>query len=483
MGDIILKKPTKKIMQSGKTRKGPIMFLHPNSHEAYWNSYRLLENQLLRLSHSISFDDNQINVYSSELADIINSACIKIESLAKDIYEEHIWPFQMDSDIVPISFTDGKPKKSADKFVPEKWVRDKWKFDYHCLVEIDRKFSLSKKRIELKTERFHFSKYGSTILPFGNISIDHCNGGYWEHSSRSPRRIDMHKLQAVDWCKSYQAIKHNYIQSIPEHGTIKNAIMVLSAFYLLAVYNSCLPARHFDVEDRNGRKQLDFGSELFSCGMCNYTIPPCIINGERTKRETEQIKSAIYYAHRELFAEQDLLNDVEGYPFLITLNKDVCTEVNSLVTQYCSPRGLDKFDIAPYRNKKDVKVSAMDAGDILYLNLKKYIMAPYNRSRICVTFNTGTEHVYDSLFIDHFGYEKSKHKKKTAETVAALQIGDIVDAKFIFDDSVEDAEVVKITEHSIDLSVEIDGTSFVSSQPKDNLIYIRIKKQNTKTGK
>ena len=42
----------------------------------------------IRLSHSICFDDNQINVYSPELADIINSACNKIESLAKDIYEQ-----------------------------------------------------------------------------------------------------------------------------------------------------------------------------------------------------------------------------------------------------------------------------------------------------------------------------------------------------------------------------------------------------------
>lgn len=442
------------------------MFLRKNTHEAYWNSFRLLENQLLRLSHSISFDDDQINVYSSELADIINSACIKIESLAKDIYEEHIWPFQFDHDIVP-------PSSTAKKFQPEKWVRDKWKFDYHCLIEIDHKFSLSNKRIELKTERFHFSKYGSTILPFGNITANHCNGGYWEHTDRSAWRMDMHKLQAVDWCKSYQAIKHNYIQSIPEHGTIKNAIMVLSAFYLLAVYYSCLPSRQFKVEDKNGRIQLDFGSKLFSCGMCNYTVPPCIINSKREKQEAAQTKSAIYYAHRELFDEQELLNDLEGFPFLITLNKDVCTEVNSLVAQYCSPRGLDKFDIAPYQAKKDVKVSAMDAGDILYLNLKKYIMAPYSRSHICITFNTGTEQVYDSLFVDHFEYEKSKYKKKTAATLAALQIGDIVNAKFIVDDNLEKAEIVKITEHAIDLSVKIDGTSHITSQPKSNLIYIQ----------
>ena len=69
----------------------------------YWSSYKLLESQLLRLSHSICFDDKQIHVYSSELADIINSACVKIESLAKDIYEEHIWPFQKDDGVVPKS--------------------------------------------------------------------------------------------------------------------------------------------------------------------------------------------------------------------------------------------------------------------------------------------------------------------------------------------------------------------------------------------
>ena len=219
-----------------------------NSHEAYWNSYRLLESQLLRLSHSICFDDNQIHVYSSELADIINSACIKIESLAKDIYEEHIWPFQEDNDRIPECFAKGKYKRSADKFDSEKWTRDK--YDYHCLVEIDREFSLGKKQIELRLGRFNFRKYGSTIFPFGNISLSDCRGGLWEYSERDIWHKDAHRLKSVDWCKSYQAIKHNYIQSIPEHGTIENAIMVLAAFYLLAVYDACLPYRQFEMEDK-----------------------------------------------------------------------------------------------------------------------------------------------------------------------------------------------------------------------------------------
>ena len=439
------------------------MFLRKNNHEAYWNSYRLLESQLLRLSHSICFDDDQVNVYSSELADIINSACIKIESLAKDIYEEHIWPFQLDSDIVPLSCD---PKK----FKPDKWTRDKWKFDYNCLTEIDSRFALSKKRVELKMERFHFLKYGSTLLPFGTISKKDQRGGYWEYSDIEPWKMDAHKLQIVSWLESYQDIKHNYIQSIPTHGTVKNAIMVLSAFYLLAVYHSCLPSRQFEVEEKGGRILLDFGSELFSCGMCNYTVPPCIINSKRIMRETAQPKPDTLQA---LFAEQELLNDTEGFPFLITLNKDTYTEVNSLVSQYCLPRGLEKFDIAPHQAKKDVKVSEMDAGDILYLNLKKYIMAPYRQSNICITFNTGTEHIYEILFIDHFEYEKSKYIKKTAALLEELKIGDIVDAKFVLGDEVSKAEVVKITEHAIDLSVQINGVEHVTSEPKENLIYIR----------
>ena len=442
------------------------MFLLNHMNEAYWNSYRLLEHQLLRLSHSICFDDNQVNVYSSELSDIVNSACIKIESLAKDIYEDHIWPFQMDAGIIP-------PSYSGKKFKPEKWARDNWKFDYDCLIEIDQTFALSKKRIELKTERFLFHKYSSTLLPFGALSKEKQRGGYWEYSERNPWKMDTHKLQLVSWLESYQAIKHNYIQSIPEHGTVKNAIMSLAAFYLLAVFHSCLPSRQFEVEDKNGRIQLDFGSELFSCGMCNYTIPPCIINGRRIKRESEQTKSDMYHAHRELYEEQKLLNDIEGFPFLITLSKDVCTEVNSLVSQYCLPRGLEKFDIAPHQAKKDVKVSEMDAGDILYLNLKKYILAPYQQRNICLSFNTGTERVYDSLYLEHLEYEKSKYHNQTVATLVALQIDDIVDARFVFDKAVTNAKVVKITEHCIDLSVQIDGVEHITSDPKDNIIYIR----------
>ena len=116
--------------------------------EAYWNSYRLLEQQLIKLSHSICFDDDQIDVYSSEIADIINSACIKIESLAKDIYEEHIYPFQVDTNTIPQSIANNK--KTLKKWNEGKWERKDWKYDFHCLIEVDKKYAISKKRVKLK---------------------------------------------------------------------------------------------------------------------------------------------------------------------------------------------------------------------------------------------------------------------------------------------------------------------------------------------
>lgn len=446
-----------------------------NSREAYWNSYRLLESQLLRLSHSIRFDDNQIHVYSSELADIINSACIKIESLAKDIYEEHIWPFQEDNGKIPECFTEGKHKRSADKFDSEKWIRDKWKYDYHCLVEIDRAFSLSKKRIELKLERFSFQKYGSTILPFGNISLNDCKGGLWEYSEWDMWHEDAHRLKSVDWCKSYQAIKHNYIQSIPEHGTIENAIMVLAAFYLLAVYDSCLPYRQFRMEDKADSYHLNFGSELFSCGMCNYMKPPCIIDSDFDKREAERRSTERDPARQIIFDEQELMNDVEGFPFLVTLNTDTYRKVMGMVDEYCTPRGLEHFDIAPYERENGLATT--DAGALLYLNLKRYIRAPYYRHNICISFNVGKERIYESLLADPFEYEKSKYKNRTKTVLSELNVGDVVDVKFFLGEEMSGGEVVDVKEFYISIAAQVNGVSRTRVEPKNFITFIRKRKQ------
>ena len=326
----------------------------------------------------------------------------------------------------------------------------------------------------MKHGRFDFHKYGSIILPFANISIDDCKGGYWEYSEWDMWKLDAHRFKAVEWCKSYQAIKHNYVQSIPKHGTIENAIMVLAAFYLLAVYDSCLPFRSYEMEDKIDNYQLDFNSELFSCHMCNYTIPSCIIDSDRISEDEKDRVLRAKQLSQEILAEQDLLNDIEGLPFLVTLNERACKEVKRLVDEYCVPRGLTHFDIAPYERENGLV--AGDTGTMLYLKLKKYIRAPYFRNNICISFNTGTDHIYEDLLSNPFEYEKSKHKKQTAAILKELKVGDFIDVKFHMGKEVVSGEVAKLNEHSIDVVVLVDGDRKTLMEPLWNVEYIRKRK-------
>lgn len=55
---------------------------------AYWSTYKRIEQEVLELSHSICFDDNQLEVYSNEILDLIVRICTNIESLYEDIYRD-----------------------------------------------------------------------------------------------------------------------------------------------------------------------------------------------------------------------------------------------------------------------------------------------------------------------------------------------------------------------------------------------------------
>lgn len=121
----------------------------------------------------------------------------------------------------------------------------------------------------------------------------------------------------------------------------------------------------------------------------------------------------------------------------------------------------------------------MDAGALLYVNLKKYIMAPYYRRNICISFNVGKARIYGSLLDDPFEYEKSKYKNRTKAVLSELKVGDVVDAKYFMGEEVSGGEVADIKEFSISIAVQVDGVSRIRIDPINNVIYIRKRKQKT----
>ena len=56
--------------------------------DAYWSTYKRIEQEVIKLSYSISFDDSQVNVYSNQILDLIIRISTNIESLYEDIYRD-----------------------------------------------------------------------------------------------------------------------------------------------------------------------------------------------------------------------------------------------------------------------------------------------------------------------------------------------------------------------------------------------------------
>lgn len=52
----------------------------------YWPVYKNLEKKLLKLAECVHFADDQLNVYSMHIADLIVRCAVEIESLSKELY-------------------------------------------------------------------------------------------------------------------------------------------------------------------------------------------------------------------------------------------------------------------------------------------------------------------------------------------------------------------------------------------------------------
>jgi len=52
----------------------------------YWPVYLKLEKEVLSIADAIHFSDDQITVYSIQIADLIVRCAVEIEALSKELY-------------------------------------------------------------------------------------------------------------------------------------------------------------------------------------------------------------------------------------------------------------------------------------------------------------------------------------------------------------------------------------------------------------
>lgn len=190
----------------------------------FWPVYKNMENEFLNIIDYIYCNDEQLEVYSVKISDLIVRCVMEIEAISKQLYRD------FPNSELPEGY-DKKAEKDGD--YP--------KFDRECLSLLCRVWMLEKKRIVVSSYKCHFRKNENKIFaPLKNAGKGGKNSALWN--------------------SAYQAIKHDRVSSFKK-GTLKSLIRALGALYILNLYYS-------DEEILMGESETSFdaslGSNLFS---------------------------------------------------------------------------------------------------------------------------------------------------------------------------------------------------------------------------
>jgi len=163
-----------------------------NKVNLYWPVYKNLEKEVLELSYYIHFCDEQIELFSIKIAELLLRCAVEVESIVKSLYSD-----------------EGGNMKPLDGDGKERYLN----YDFDCLKLLDQKWRLGKRQVLLATPSMYFIKNENRIF--------------------SPLK-NAHKGEAV-WQKAYQAVKHSRVENLNK-ANIRMLLRVMAALYLLNLY-------------------------------------------------------------------------------------------------------------------------------------------------------------------------------------------------------------------------------------------------------
>lgn len=188
----------------------------------FWNAYKRLEKEVLELSEYIHVSDDQLDVYSLKIGDLLVRTAIEAETLVKLLYHEN-----------------GGTKPSGKDLY----------FDTDCFKLLEDKWTLSKKTIIVTAPSF-FLTGSRTLCPL--------HKAYKRGTSSSK------------WQVAYQAVKHDRVNN-QKSGNVGNLLLALGALYILNIYyrGSNFPNV---IDETASNIDWGLGSELFSVKISPETI-------------------------------------------------------------------------------------------------------------------------------------------------------------------------------------------------------------------
>ena len=187
----------------------------------FWPVYKNLEKEFLELADFIHITEEQLNVYSMHIADLIVRCSIEIEAISKELYE------QLGGNMTPVD-------KNGDK-------RDLY-FDTDCLYLLEQKWKISDKQIFISTTNCFFND---------DIILTPLRKSFKRGTSGSK------------WKQAYQAVKHERTKS-SKKATIENLINSMGALFILNLYYKDDSTKSNDFNVRNKEFDVRAGSDVFS---------------------------------------------------------------------------------------------------------------------------------------------------------------------------------------------------------------------------
>lgn len=155
----------------------------------YWPVYKNLEAEFLKIMYYVHIDDEQLDVYSSKIADLILRAAIEIESICKELYVAN----------------GGISKKNI-------------KFDHHILDEMLIPNWVLDKKVVIITA-YNCFRTQRELYPF----------------VKGESRTSASSCQTFSWNNAYQNLKHDRGKSLPL-SSIRHLFDVMAALYVLNIY-------------------------------------------------------------------------------------------------------------------------------------------------------------------------------------------------------------------------------------------------------
>lgn len=186
----------------------------------YWPVYKNLEAELLRLSYDIHIDDNQLNVYSLKISDLILRSSAEIESISKDLYKSN------------------GGKKTDNIYYDEdaiKYLNGLWKLDQKVVL----------------LSSINCFQSNRELKPF----------------KKNERKTSNGKL-TFSWNNAYQNLKHNRANSL-QYGNLKYLFDILAALFVLNLYykNEII---NLNKDFGSANFPINLGSEVFAIKLHNY---------------------------------------------------------------------------------------------------------------------------------------------------------------------------------------------------------------------